>query len=636
VRLAFAARMSALTEYLARARLALRYRGVGGILRHVATAPVRALRREREAPEGSEEIWALEWYHDQGGAVPATVVVTGGGGRAARVARRTTRGLDVDVVRAPDASTAAVNEAIAATPHDVVLLGPEVRVYEHWLQRLQWYARRSEEGAQEVREHRAAIGVRELDPDGSVRACGLFHDPRSAGRLADRFQGRDPADRPCETDVPVLADPGECLYIRRDAIERVGPLDESLPMPWAVIDWSLRAWRHDLRVVNYPAVSATQLAPPRDPAAPGAQAFWARWRDALENRDVRTDDGKLRIAYVTEDTGVGGGHRVIFEHCNRLADRGHDVTVYSLAGPPDWFDLRVPVRTFERYEPLLEELTRLHAIKVATWWNTALPVWLASVARGIPASFVQDIETSYYPGEWYHGRVLASYREEFSFITTSGWNRDRLCEMGLDPTDVVSPGIDLEVFRELDDVRRRDDLILAIGRGHWIKNLDLTVEAWQGLGDPPPAELRLYGSEPDTREKFSSLPYVMKPSDAEVNRLLNEATVFVQTSIHEGFCLPPLEAMAAGCAVVCTDAHGNLDYCEDGVNCLMPEATAEGVAAALRRVLEDRELRERLVRNGHETVAGYGWEARIDVLERFFESLAASPTDSPRSAAPLG
>jgi glycosyltransferase involved in cell wall biosynthesis len=628
--------MSALTEYLARARLALRYRGVGGILRHVATAPLRALRREREAPEGSEEIWALEWYHDQGSAVPATVVVTGGGGRAARVAGRTTRGLDVDVVRAPDASTAAVNEAIAAAPHDVVLLGPEVRVYEHWLQRLQWYARRSEEGAQEVREHRAAIGVRELDPDGSVRACGLFHDPRSAGRLADRFQGRDPADRPCETDVPVLADPGECLYIRRDAIERVGPLDESLPMPWAVIDWSLRAWRHDLRVVNYPAVSATQLAPPRDPAAPGAQAFWARWRDALENRDVRTDDGKLRIAYVTEDTGVGGGHRVIFEHCNRLADRGHDVTVYSLAGPPDWFDLRVPVRTFERYEPLLEELTRLHAIKVATWWNTALPVWLASVARGIPASFVQDIETSYYPGEWYHGRVLASYREEFSFITTSGWNRDRLREMGLDPTDVVSPGIDLEVFRALDDVRRHDDLMLAIGRGHWIKNLDLTVEAWQALGDPPPAELRLYGSEPDTRDKFSSLPYVMKPSDAEVNRLLNEATVFVQTSIHEGFCLPPLEAMAAGCAVVCTDAHGNLDYCEDGVNCLMPEATAEGVAAALRRVLEDRELRERLVRNGHETVAGYGWEARIDVLERFFESLAASPTDSPRSAAPLG
>ena len=34
--------------------------------------------------------------------------------------------------------------------------------------------------------------------------------------------------------------------------------------------------------------------------------------------------------------------------------------------------------------------------------------------------------------------------------------------------------------------------------------------------------------------------------DQDVNELLNEATVFVQTSTHEGFCLPPLEAMATG------------------------------------------------------------------------------------------
>ena len=39
-------------------------------------------------------------------------------------------------------------------------------------------------------------------------------------------------------------------------------------------------------------------------------------------------------------------------------------------------------------------------------------------------------------------------------------------------------------------------------------------------------------------------------------------------------------------------------------------------------MLADEELRERLVRNGRETVAEYGWEARIDLLERFFESLA--------------
>jgi glycosyltransferase involved in cell wall biosynthesis len=423
----------------------------------------------------------------------------------------------------------------------------------------------------------------------------------------------------------VIADPGVCLYLRRDALERIGRFDEKLPFPWAAADWSLRAWEIGLRVNSYPAVTVTQLAPPRDPQAPGANAFWERWRPRLEGRDVRTDDGRLRIAYVTEDTGVGGGHRVIFEHLNRLAARGHDCTLYTLDDSgPDWFDVRVPVRRFKRYEPLLAELGELRGIKVATWWNTSLPVWLASMERGVAASFVQDIETSYYPDPAWHGRVLASYREEFALVTTSGWNRDRLRELALNP-EVVSPGIDLEVFRELDGVQRRDDLVVAIGRGHWIKNLDLTVDAWKALGDPPPAELRLYGSEPDTEKRFPFLPYVMRPNDEEVNHLLNEATMFVQTSQHEGFCLPPLEAMAAGCAVVCTDAHGNADFCVDGENCLMPEATVEAVAAAIRRVLEDRELRERLVANGRETVARYGWEARIDALERFYESVAPAP-----------
>jgi glycosyltransferase involved in cell wall biosynthesis len=98
--------------------------------------------------------------------------------------------------------------------------------------------------------------------------------------------------------------------------------------------------------------------------------------------------------------------------------------------------------------------------------------------------------------------------------------------------------------------------------------------------------------------------------------------VFVQTSTHEGFCLPPLEAMAAGAAVVCTDAHGNRDFCVDGVNCLIPEPTVESVSGALRRLLEDRELRERLGRAGRETAADYAWESRIDELERFFAGVA--------------
>ena len=48
--------------------------------------------------------------------------------------------------------------------------------------------------------------------------------------------------------------------------------------------------------------------------------------------------------------------------------------------------------------------------------------------------------------------------------------------------------------------------------------------------------------------------------------------MFVADVAHEGFCLPILEAMATGGAVVCTDADGNRDFCADGENCLIARA----------------------------------------------------------------
>ncbi len=45
--------------------------------------------------------------------------------------------------------------------------------------------------------------------------------------------------------------------------------------------------------------------------------------------------------------------------------------------------------------------------------------------------------------------VLDGYRHEFRYMTISGWNRERLRELGLD-AELVPPGIDLDTFRPLD------------------------------------------------------------------------------------------------------------------------------------------------------------------------------------------
>jgi glycosyltransferase involved in cell wall biosynthesis len=218
-------------------------------------------------------------------------------------------------------------------------------------------------------------------------------------------------------------------------------------------------------------------------------------------------------------------------------------------------------------------------------------------------------------------------------MTISSWNRERLREVGNDAV-LIPPGIALENFRPLEDVHRRPDMILAIGRSQPLKNLPLTISSWRALPEPRP-ELWLFGIEPDVIEESErGIRYVDSPSDAEVNRLFNEATAFVQTSTHEGFCLPPLEAMATGCAVVCTDAHGNRDFCEDGVNCLMPAHDRGSVSHALSRVIGDRSLRERLGRAGIETSAGYAWPRRIDALEEFLTEAAAPRILQPSGALP--
>jgi glycosyltransferase involved in cell wall biosynthesis len=416
------------------------------------------------------------------------------------------------------------------------------------------------------------------------------------------------------------------MYVKRETIERIGLLDESYPMAYEDVDWCLRAWQAGFRVLYFPAAclihheSVTRGTDVGERERESQRVFWERWGKFFDARDVRTADGKLRVVYVTEDTGVGGGHRDIFEHLNRLAERGHEAALYTLGEQPDWFDLHVPVHSFEFYDELVQVLSAVDAIKVATWWNTAMPVWHSSVLHGIPVYFVQDIETSYYPDdESVRHAVIDSYRPEFRYMTISGWNRDQLRELGLD-AELIPPGIDLECFRPRPQVERRKDMVLALGRTNPLKNLPLTIQAWRLLPQPRP-ELCMFGIEPELATD-EGMRYVVSPSDDEVGELFSQATVFIQTSTHEGFCLPALESMATGGAVVCTDAHGNRDFCSDGENCLMPEASREAVSVALVRLLGDGELRERVGQAGIETAAEYAWERRIDALEAFLEGVA--------------
>ena len=642
--------------------LTYRYHGLRTILFRLVTFPLRftPLQRRlrlRTHARDHEVRRAVTWYREHGRPVDIVISSYRDAARVRALVQsiaKTVRPGMARVIVADDSSgpehvaelraiagidlllTAEQNVGFAANTNcglrasdrerDVVVLNSDVEALGSWLECLQYAAHRYE-GA-------GIVGAQLQYPDGRIQSGGSVRNRDAPEWFDHRYRFKASGWGPAGRNSAALAVTGACMYVRRELIERIGLLDERYAMAYEDVDWCLRAWQAGFGVIYFPAAQLIHHESVTRGTEMGARErdsqrlFWERWTDFFDARDVTAGSngdargGRLRIVYVTEDTGVGGGHRDVFEHLNRLAARGHEASLYTLGDPPEWFPLHVPVHSFTDYDELARALSEVDAIKVATWWVTAGPVWRASITRGLPVYFVQDIETSYYPDdERARHSVLDSYRPEFRYMTISSWNRDRLRELGLD-AELIPPGIDLQNFHPRADVARREDMLLALGRSNPLKNLPLTLAAWKALKKPRP-ELCLFGIEPDLAQG-EGLRYVDSPNDQEVSELFNQATVFIQTSTHEGFALPPLEAMATGAAVVCTDAHGNRDFCRDGVNCLVPESSPAAVSAALARLLADPELRARLGRAGIETAGEYAWEQRIDALEAFFERVAAS------------
>ena len=635
-----------------RAVLTLRYHGARETARRVVTFPLRLTpfgHRLGLAPRMSDpSAPARTWYREHARPV-AVVVPTFGDPRIVkpllRSLKRTldparTRVVLCDDGSGPDAVAALralagrygaelvlgdeqrgfaanCNRGLRAAraDEDVVLLNSDVVAHAGWIESLQHAAY----------VHGAGItGAQLLYPDDTIQFGGMVRNGTHPEWFDHRFRGKR-ADTPeAQVMQATLAVTGACMYVTRAALDALGELDEGFEMAFEDVDYCLRAWDAGLRVLYVPAAtlihheSKTRGTMQGERELRSQERFWARWGDWFDARAAS------RIVYVTQDTGVGGGHRVIFTHLNGLAERGHDVELWTLADAgPDWFDLRVPVRSFPDYPALRDALAPLDAIKVATWWETSAWVWEASVRRGIPVYWVQDIETSYYADSpERRAEVLASYRPGFTYFAGSQWIADRLRKR-VGAVRVFTPGLDAG-FRALPGVTREQDVILALGRSNPLKDFPLTRAAYLALPEPRP-RLWLFGIEPDLADGLGErVTYVERPSDDDVNRMLNQATVLLQTSKHEGFCLPPLEAMAAGAAVVCTDANGNRDFCVDEGNCLMPGRSPASVRDALARALADPSLRARLVAAGHETAEAYRWPAKLDELDAIYRALGAT------------
>jgi D-inositol-3-phosphate glycosyltransferase len=214
--------------------------------------------------------------------------------------------------------------------------------------------------------------------------------------------------------------------------------------------------------------------------------------------------------------------------------------------------------------------------------------------------------------------------------------------------EVVHPGVDLNVFRPFDKARARADLglpadahvLLFAGRLQPLKAPDVLLRAVAELLDQSPSlRSRVVvpivggpsGSGLEHPESLAQLTaelglddvvrFVPPVAQQDLARWCAAATLVAVPSYNESFGLVAAEAQATGTPVVAAAVGGLTTVVRDGHSGLLVEGhEARDWAAALRRVIEDDDLRIRLEGGALEQARQFAWEktaARsLDVYER--------------------
>jgi glycosyltransferase involved in cell wall biosynthesis len=221
------------------------------------------------------------------------------------------------------------------------------------------------------------------------------------------------------------------------------------------------------------------------------------------------------------------------------------------------------------------------------------------------------------------------------FLAISESTRDDLSARGIPASRVavVHCGMNHERYHVDPAVpKAAAPTVLYIGRLRRYKGVDWVMRAWPAVRRAvPDARLVVIGDGPHravleraaTHEGLEqSVEFLGFLPAAEKVRRLQEAWVLVQPSPKEGWGLTVVEAGACRTAVVAADSPGLRDSVRrDETGLLVPNGNDTALAAALRNVLTDAALRERLAASGVRWAARFTWP---DCARRSLDALLAA------------
>lgn len=122
-------------------------------------------------------------------------------------------------------------------------------------------------------------------------------------------------------------------------------------------------------------------------------------------------------------------------------------------------------------------------------------------------------------------------------------------------------------------------------------------------------------------------------TDRDLLQLYNACDLFVFPSFYEGFGLPPLEAMACGRAVVCSNTSA-LPEVVDGAAILFDPYSVDELVRAIADLLLDSELKTRMERLGLQRAAHFSWQKSAQRTLEVFHDVADRPNAANQRVGP--